>query len=182
MSSARSIAIVLRALAIMGLHGLHTYQPSSLHDSVLMYQRTEMGRTSLSFSAPPSKILIMHSSKFCVPNSFCKVAWLAVSLALWAPCLPCHNPTVSLIETQRSASIGACRQCGWKSKIWLMNQGLVCRKWGWNKPVRRSERWRRSWQRTCELWKSWTRWSPARVEWTDPPSISARLPHCLRRW
>ena len=43
--------------------------------------------TSVSCKIPPSRILIMHSSSLCVPNSLSSVALLAASCAFWAPCL-----------------------------------------------------------------------------------------------
>lgn len=47
-----------------------------------------MKLTSVTWTSPVSKILVMTSSSFEVPNSFSRVALLAVSMT---PCAPCLN-------------------------------------------------------------------------------------------
>ena len=62
----------------------HPVKSKSVREVIL---RNLLERTSTSWSIPRSRILIMHSSSFEVPNSFSSVALLAPSSMPCAPCL-----------------------------------------------------------------------------------------------
>lgn len=70
----------------LGLDVRHSMQ-THIWISVLGHYSTRTRFTSVSCSVPPSRILIMHSSSLCEPNSFSRVDLLAESYAFCAPCL-----------------------------------------------------------------------------------------------
>jgi len=72
--------IILRPLPLSSLSCKH--QPSHSHSL-----SGKVAFTSVSCSIPPSRILVIHSSSFVVPNSFSSVDLLASSCAFCAPCL-----------------------------------------------------------------------------------------------